>query len=57
MIPNLENVLIVISGIVCITFLEVLAMLHGINGLALSLTVGAISGIAVASIQKKRRSK
>ncbi|MBA7496794.1 hypothetical protein ES702_07403 [subsurface metagenome] len=55
MIPNIENTLIVVSGIVCITFLEILALLHGINGLALSLTVGAISGIAVASIQRKKR--
>lgn len=36
----------VIVAIVCITLIEIVALLNGINGYAFTLSVGALAGIA-----------
>ena len=42
---KIETMFIVITGIVCISFLECLAMVNGINGVALAGAVAAIAAI------------
>lgn len=37
---------IVVAGMVCITALEMLALVKGINGVALTAVVGALAGLA-----------